>query len=206
MKTKICPLCGNEIPVKENICRYCLNDITEGELLSKNYGTYSYNLKKLPSAMPSAQAKFEYSNVLPIRRWLALMIFTLGLYRYYWFYKNSKLISQKHPALRTVGFIIPIVNWFMYYPLLRDMKKVIISEGLETFNVPFNFLLYFFVPIFSYWSMINVQENMNEFWRSVQGLKERRAFTSTEKVAIVVLTLIYLLIFTCAIYLLIMFI
>ena len=30
MKTKICPLCGNEIPLKENIGRYCLKDITEG--------------------------------------------------------------------------------------------------------------------------------------------------------------------------------
>lgn len=206
MKTKICPLCGNEIPLKENICRYCLKDITEGEYLTKNCGTYSYQLKKLPSAMNSAQANYTYSNVLPIRRWLALMIFTLGLYRYYWFYKNSKLIGQKHPVLRTIGFIIPIVNWFMYYPLLRDMKKVIKSEGLESFNVPLNFLLYFFVPIFNYWSMINVQENMNEFWRKVQGLKERREFTNTEKVAIVVLSLIYLLLFICVINLLMMFI
>lgn len=199
IKTKICPICGNEIPSKENICRYCLKDIGESEFLSKNHGFYKYKLTKLNPITAEKEIKIpktnkKYNNVLPIRRWLLLMIFTLGFYKYYWFYKNSKLMGQSHPILRTIGFIIPIVNWVMYYKLLKEMQKTIRSVGIKSFGIASNFILYFFVPIFGFWSMLNVQENMNEYWRHVQGLNERRNTTTGEKTAIIILTIIYIII------------
>ena len=198
MKTKICPICGNEIPKKEDICRYCLKDISESEFLSKNHGFYKYKLTKL-NPMVTKEIKVpetnkKYNNVLPIRRWLLLMIFTIGFYRYYWFYKNCKLMGQSHPILRTLGFIIPLVNWVMYYKLLKEMQKRIRSVGIKSFSIASNFILYFFVPIFGFWSMINVQENMNEYWRHVQGLNERRNTTTGEKTVIIILAIIYILI------------
>ena len=199
MKTKICPVCGNEIPLKEDICRYCLKDISESDFLSKNHGSYKYKLTKLnpivnKKKITVTKPNKKYNNVLPIRRWLLLMIFTLGFYKYYWFYKNSKLMGQSRPILRTIGFIIPIVNWVMYYKLLKEMQKRIRSVGIKSFGIASNFILYFFIPIFGFWSMINVQENLNEYWRHVQGLNERRNTTTGEKTVIIILAVIYIII------------
>lgn len=201
MRTKPCPYCGHEIPLNEIKCRYCLKKIPKKDIRNQNFGIYDFNMKKLKSYPINQNLNInekqttKYSNVLPIRRWLALMIFTLGLYKYYWFYKNSKLIGERYPILRTIGFIIPIINWVMYYILLKDMKKVIKSANIKTFNIAFNFFLYFFVPILGFWSMVNVQENMNQYWRKTQCLKERVEFTTLEKAIIITLALIYILLF-----------
>ena len=45
MKTKFCPNCGNEIPLNENICRYCLKDTADTSFLSTNSGQYHYSLE-----------------------------------------------------------------------------------------------------------------------------------------------------------------
>jgi len=47
MKTKFCPNCGNEIPLNEDICRYCLKDTADTSFLSTNSGQYHYSLETL---------------------------------------------------------------------------------------------------------------------------------------------------------------
>lgn len=206
-KTKICVYCNNEIPLNEKVCRYCLKDLENNEFLSKNHGSYKYTIN---SSLKTTQIvededidvnldKKEYSNVLPIRRFFILMIFTSGLYKYYWFFKNSEYtkISGKdiNPTFRTILFIIPIIKIYIYYILLRDMKNIIAEEKIEVYTPIYNVLLYFFLPFLGFWSMINVQESINEYWRLKQNeLPTRRSLTSTEKAIILVFILIWLII------------
>ena len=65
MKTKFCPNCGNEIPLNEDICRYCLKDTADTSFLSTNSGQYQYSLetfKPVPSSKINHKVK-ETKNV-----------------------------------------------------------------------------------------------------------------------------------------------
>lgn len=213
LKTKVCSHCGHELPENEMICRYCFTKLEDNKYLTKNHGSYNYTIEKsfkkeiVPSQEEKANRfsedtannlKKAYSKVLPIRRFFILMVFTFGLYRYYWFYKNSKYTKEYgkniNPLFRTFLFIIPFVRWYIYYALLKDMRRLIESKGLDSFSVACNVLLYFFVPLLGFWSMINVQESMNEFWRVQHpNLLDRRSFTTNEKIVIGIFILIELL-------------
>lgn len=212
MKTKFCPNCGNEIPLNEDICRYCLKDSSTSNFLSANQNQYQFGLdnfetksiKKVKTKKPQVKQQkespkvLEYSNGLPIRRLLLLMIVTCGLYGIYWFYRSSKFTKEQgkdvNPVLRTVLLFIPFVNLVVIYLLFRDIKNIVKTKNI-TFNTPINFILFIFGWILSLWSMINIQEAMNEYYRlSNPNLVEHRQFTLVEKVFMGVFILIYILI------------
>lgn len=219
MKTKFCPNCGNEIPLNEDICRYCLKDTADTSFLSTNSGQYQYSLetfKPVPSSKINLQANEtrknikEYSEGIPIRRILLLMIVTCGLYVIYWFYRSSKFTKEHgknvNPILRTIIFFIPIVNLVAIYLLFHDIKNIVKAKDIS-FNVPINFILFIFGYLLSLWSIINIQEAMNEYYRlNNPNLIERRKFTTSEKVVMAIFVLIYAIIILSVLCLIFMFI
>lgn len=218
MKTKFCPNCGNEIPLNEDICRYCLKDTADTIFLSTNSGQYQYSLetfKPVPSSKINPQVKEtknvkKYSEGIPIRRILLLMIVTCGLYVIYWFYRSSKFTKEYgkdvNPILRTILFFIPIVNLVAIYLLFHDIKNIVKTKDIS-FNVPINFVLFIFGHLLSLWSIINIQEAMNEYYRlNNPNLIERRKFTTSEKVVMAIFVLIYAIIILSILCLIFMFI
>ena len=219
MKTKFCPNCGNEIPLNEDICRYCLKDTADTCFLSTNSGQYQYSLetfKPVPSSKINPKVKEtrknikKYSEGIPIRRILLLMIVTCGLYVIYWFYRSSKFTKEYgkdvNPILRTILFFIPIVNLVAIYLLFHDIKNIVKTKDIS-FNVPINFILFIFGHLLSLWSIINIQEAMNEYYRlNNPNVIERRKFTTSEKVVMAIFVLIYAIIILSILCLIFMFI
>ena len=218
MKTKFCPNCGNEIPLNEDICRYCLKDTADTSFLSTNSGQYQYSLKtfkpekssKINPQVKETKNVKKYSEGIPIRRILLLMIVTCGLYVIYWFYRSSKFTKENgknvNPILRTVLFFIPIVNLVAIYLLFYDIKNIVKTKDIS-FNVPINFVLFIFGYLLSLWSIINIQEAMNEYYRlNNPNLIEKRNFTTSEKVVMVIFILIYAIIILSILCLIFMFI
>ncbi|MDL2271239.1 hypothetical protein LJC03_05490 [Methanobrevibacter sp. OttesenSCG-928-I08] len=207
-KTKICPNCGGKIPLSAEKCKYCANWVDDEYRLS-NHKKYNYVIEDISQEKVESSKEQDllttetieesksniFSNVLPIRRFFLLMFFTLGLYEYYWYYKNSDLISKdKNPLVRTILFIIPIVNWFAYYSLLNDINTKLKKNNLQTFSVAWNVLFYIFSPILGFWSLINVQEHVNEYWRIENPEYQTRLnFTDSEKVIMAIIPLIMIL-------------
>ncbi|WP_286009124.1 hypothetical protein [Methanobrevibacter woesei] len=218
MKTKFCPNCGNEIPLNEDICRYCLKDTADTGFLSTNSGQYHYSLETLKpvkisktnSPIKETKNIKKYSEGIPIRRILLLMIVTCGLYVIYWFYRSSKFTKEHgkdvNPLLRTILFFIPIVNLVAIYLLFHDIKNIVKTKDIS-FNVPINFVLFIFGHLLSLWSIINIQEAMNEYYRlNNPNLIERRKFTTSEKVVMAIFVLIYAIIILSILCLIFMFI
>ena len=205
MKTKFCPNCGNEIPLNEDICRYCLKDTADTSFLSTNSGQYHYSLEtlkpvkisKINSPIKETKNVKKYSEGIPIRRILLLMIVTCGLYVIYWFYRSSKFTKE---------YGKPIVNLVAIYLLFYDIKNIVKTKDIS-FNVPINFVLFIFGYLLSLWSIINIQEAMNEYYRlNNPNLIEKRNFTSSEKVVMVIFILIYAIIILSILCLIFMFI
>ena len=210
MKTKFCPNCGNEIPLNEDICRYCLKDTEDTSFLSTNSGQYHYSLKTFKPVQSSKINIKTYSEGIPIRRILLLMIVTCGLYVIYWFYRSSKFTKEYgkdvNPILRTILFFIPIVNLVAIYLLFHDIKNIVKTKDIS-FNVPINFILFIFGHLLSLWSIINIQEAMNEYYRlNNPNVIERRKFTTSEKVVMAIFVLIYTIIILSILCLIFMFI
>lgn len=153
-----------------------------------NHGSYKFisndlTVKQEVDDYPVEDKSAGESNILPIRRLFPLMFFTGGLYFFYWFYKNLSYVKKSTPIFRTIGMFIPFVNWVIYYDFLKKISELIKSKDLESFNIPANWLLFFFVPIFGFWSMINIQESLNNYWRiATPNKKEKRSFTTEEKI------------------------
>lgn len=144
-----------------------------------------------------AKEKIVYSDVLVIRRLLLLLIVGGGLYTLWWYYKNNSLLKERFnrnisPILRTIGFIIPVVRWFMFYLLLHDYEKLIREEKIESYSSILNTLIYMFIPIIGpIWTICNIQESINNLWYKTEpNLPVRRQFTSGEIVFLIVLLLL----------------
>ena len=148
---------------------------------------------------PNIRYPNQYSNVFPIRRLFLLMIFTFGFYGYYWFYKNCKLLKEEYgqdisPGIRTFIFIfIPIGNWIVFYYLIKDYQDLIEYRDMESYSPVMNLLIYMFLPILSFWTMINVQESINDLWRYEQSdLKVRRSFKDSEIFIMIIVPIIFI--------------
>jgi hypothetical protein len=88
--------------------------------------------------------KIKYSVI----RVFGLSWVTSGLYWFYWFYQNRKLISRDlgtddNAGLQTVGLIVPILNLFVLYWIYRDINRLRKNQNLEGFSAG----LYVFLPL-----------------------------------------------------------
>jgi hypothetical protein len=223
-ETKTCEYCGKEIPITANKCRYCYNWVNE-EAISRNhipnhyvpekpiYNTYNdtddYLKENIEEIEKYNSQEFKekhevmnYNHALPIRRLFLLMFFTMNLYSIYWFYYNSKILKEQYNKninvwIRTICFaLIPIANWVVFYWLLLDWENLIESKGIESFSAPLNLIIYICVPFLGIWTLINVQESMNDFWRIEDlNLHTQRRFSRNEIIVMILFGLLEFLIF-----------
>lgn len=217
--TKFCIYCGKKIPINAKKCSYCfewLDDefsvedsnsvgarIAESSENKKNPNSYleSQNENTNKKTYNFSKESTEYSKIIPMRRFYLLMILTFGLYRIYWFYKNSSYLRDEFGkdisvGLRTLTFaIIPIANIIVFYELLNDMKKLIEDKGLEVYSPGLNTLILLFIPFFELWVYINVQESFNDFWRIQEPhLQVRREFNNGEILVIILMIIVVIII------------
>jgi len=72
----------------------------------------------------------EYSNYMPVWKLALYCILTLGLYDYYWFYRNWKFIKifkQKklNPLIRSVTSWAPILMIIWPFILFKELYSII---------------------------------------------------------------------------------
>jgi hypothetical protein len=116
---------------------------------------------------------------------------SLGLYGAYWLYQTRKLIDRElqhgrdDAALHTVGFFVPILNYFVLYWLWRDIDRLRQSIGLPRFEVGLFVGLSVIggTPV-TYSIVLN---RLNEYWdyRS-QGWASDAPVTTGEKLTLLV--------------------
>ncbi|OWT33055.1 hypothetical protein BGI41_04425 [Methanobrevibacter sp. 87.7] len=218
-KTKFCIYCGKEIPINTKKCPYCMQWQEKEENISRNHFINNYvspeheeELKKDEAIKTRELEKREfydklnnpereYSNVLPLRREILLLIFGGKLYTIWWFYKNSTHLKNDYnrninPGWRTLGFIIPIINWFIYYYLLKDYKEILDKENIESYSPIENTLLYIFIPVIgTFWTFCNVQESINQIWiKNQRNLPVRRSFTNGEIAFMIIIVIVTIII------------
>ena len=207
---KYCIHCGRVISADAERCMYCegyvgdrdeniapnsLEDYSIENQKSEDFrNSYDVNQEprnRIPSNHQYSYENIEYSKVLPIRRQLLLIIFTMGLYNVYWFYKSLKHLRDYHGedisvGLRTLCFcFVPIVNLVVFYELLDDMKKYAQSKGLETYSSGMQILG--LALGLGFWVYVNIQETFNEYWRLEEPqLPIRREFSNNEIAVLVI--------------------
>lgn len=204
-KTKFCRYCGKEIPIDTKKCPFCNEWQEEDENISRNHFVNAYVPPEhkidldnsIDIETDNKPEEDKYSNVLPVRRQLLLLIIGGGLYNIWWYYKSCKNLKEElnrdiNPLLYTIAFIIPILNWVMYYILLNYYREVLNNENIESYSPIKNTLLYIFLPyIGSVWTFVNVQESINNLWyKKQEKLPVKRNFTTGEKVFMVIIILI----------------
>jgi hypothetical protein len=148
-----------------------------------------------PSQQPYAQPPqpVQPGAVTPVEGWavkrgivrVVLLIFG-GTYLFYWFYKTrpkvtAELGTYDNVGAQTWGLLVPILNYFILYWLLRDIFEVRRRIGMATDVEPVIMLV-----IWIFVSPVGIglsQQQLNEYWdyRS-QGYATDVPLTVTEVV------------------------
>lgn len=85
-----------------------------------------------------------------IARVIIFEILSLGLYQFYWFYQTRGVVSRAiggndQVGLQTLGLIVPILNIFIAYWLLRDVDKFNRAAGGQ--GLPLSPLWMILIPL-----------------------------------------------------------
>ena len=121
------------------------------------------------------------------RAW-GFSVLSFGIWGYWWFYRNRKLIDGEMGAgrddavLHTVGLFVPILNFFILYWLWRDISTLRTRVGLPEFPAgAYVAGAIFLAPVV--YSFVLVK--YNEYWDArTQGLATEAPVSTGEKVAI----------------------
>ena len=154
-----------------------------------------------PPAPPEAYA-VKYS----LGRAWACSIASFGIWTIWWFYVHRKRLDAElgegrdDAALHTLGFFVPVLNYFILFWLWRDISRMRVGVGLPEFPAgAYTVGAVFFAPVL--YSFVLVK--LNEFWDvRTQGLATDAGFTTGEKVTIgvgVALFALYVLLIIVAI-------
>lgn len=219
-ETKYCIYCGEEIPINAKKCKYCYEWV-DNDSITRNHNPNTYEGEIGPEELveysikpQSSDEKFEeskivsrsnsekYSKIMPIRKLSLLMLFTFGIYGYYWYYKNSSYLKDYlgkdiKVGWRTFLMFIPLAQIIVFYQLIEDMKNFIEGERIECYSSGWNTLIWIFCGfgsnVLGMWPLINVQESINELWRIREpNLPIKRGFTNGE-IVIMVLGIIFII-------------
>jgi hypothetical protein len=135
-KKKNCPFCAELIMADAIKCKHCgewlKSDAIDGE--KKSYGeAISYGA--------SYGVSETYSNGQQIWQLILLSFLSFGLYAIYWFYRTWRQLKESKdldisPGWRTLGLLVPILNFVLIYELFRDIKKYAQDLGCKAHSSP----------------------------------------------------------------------
>lgn len=135
--------------------------------------------------------KEDYSNIVPIWKFVLLSIFSFPFYHYYWIYKNWDNIKRSFnsyekisPILRTLGtFLIPIFGYFLIYKQFKIIRIEAnkINSNYFRINLLVILVLFFLVDslgwkefpynllvVFNFLPFIFIQNELNIIWKKLR--------------------------------------
>jgi hypothetical protein len=127
--------------------------------------------------------------------WLLL---SFGLWSYAWIYDNLTEIGNARgkdtqAALKTVLYLIPIVNIWVLYEVWKEIDEFAKSTGDEGYNVIL-YVILGFIPIVNIFILISVQNKINETWgRATNGAAQKADLGTLGLVTVIVGVLFWVL-------------
>ena len=120
-----------------------------------------------------------------------------GTYIFYWFYKTrpkvtAELGTHDNVTAQTWGLLVPILNWFIIYWLLRDIAEVRRRMGMPN---DLDAVVMLVIWIFVSPAGIGLSQNqLNEYWdRRSNGYATDTPLTFAEVLAAVALWIFFIL-------------
>lgn len=171
-----------------------------GEVMTKNENLIE-NINK----------KMEYSNIVPIWKFVLLSILSFDFYQFYWFYKNWKDLKTSfaeyktiHPILRTIGLFIPFWGLYMLYLQFKAIqtKRNQLATSYSKINIIVLIIIYFTMSFLSrlkspynllvcinFLPFIFIQNELNILWENNETEK-KNIFLSIPEFFIIILGLL----------------
>lgn len=182
--TRNCPHCGEATLIDTPICIHC--------------GQRTGDSVRLPPG--------PFSFAQPPRNFLILSIVTFNLYTFYWYYKTWKKLAAHHllhisPGWRTVGLLVPLLNIYLIYSLMRDVRDYGDLDNIAMGYSPGLLLLAFMLAsvlgglpmpygilgLTSCFPFAIVQSGLNAYWKEHQPEHIMRLdFSAGEKTVIII--------------------
>jgi Zn-dependent protease len=130
-----------------------------------------------------------YALKRPIGRQIVLLILSLGLWGYYWFYDtrkklNSELGKPDDAGVKTACLLIPIYNYILVYQLWEDLNRLRKGKfGLPDLNSLVLLLIAIFIPLLGpLYALPKVAIALNEYWDyRTQGQARDAPMTTIEQ-------------------------
>lgn len=153
--------------------------------------------------LATTNAKGNLAVKRSVARVIVLYILTLGLYGLYWFYVSREQVTKElgtndSAGWQTVGLIVPILNFFIYYWLLRDIDVLQRKARLDGFSaggylsIIIAASLLSWIPIFGWALAIGavvimglVVAKLNEYWDTKTNGKATEAPIAGGEVAVI---------------------
>lgn len=179
-----------------------------------NMKTAEFTNEQTKATAASRAESVQFSNALPVWKFVLLTVLTFSVYEIIWFNRNwRQLKAHKNldirPGLRTAGLFVPIYGLVLIYRQLSDIREFSKGVGLEKLFSPGSILLFWI--IFSaawkapdpYWLISNlsvlpltvVQGVLNSYWKNEQtGLAVRQGFSGGQIALLVIGAIVWVLV------------
>jgi magnesium-transporting ATPase (P-type) len=114
------------------------------------------------------------ATVRSVGRCILLTIVSFGLWSFAWIYHTADEVSpaagqDASPPLRTIGWLIPIVNIVVLFLSWRDIDNFLKKHGAKDVPVIVFLLLTIFIPFAAIFTYIIVQNRLNDGWAAASG-------------------------------------
>jgi magnesium-transporting ATPase (P-type) len=114
------------------------------------------------------------ATIRSVGRCILLTIVSFGLWSFAWIYHTADEVSpaagqDASPPLRTIGWLIPIVNIVVLFLSWRDIDNFLKKHGAKDVPVIVFLLLTIFIPFAAIFTYIIVQNRLNDGWAAASG-------------------------------------
>lgn len=128
--------------------------------------------------------------------WLLL---SFGLWGFAWIYNNlteigTAMRKDTNATLKTVLFLIPIVNLFVLYFVWKDVEEFVEGTGEQGFSVILYTLLTIFIPFAAIFTYVSVQNKLNAAWmRATSGAAQKAELGTFGLVTVIIGVLFWIM-------------